>query len=98
MLNILARLSGNSMQLTFAKEFEKRYKALNPKQQQRVDKALLCFVGDRATVSLRYHALKGQWLGHFSLSAGGDLRIHLKYLEEASVLVVTLGTHSQLYK
>lgn len=56
------------------------------------------FIKDKSVASLRLHALTGEWENHFSISAGGDLRIHLKYIEELNVLVVTVGTHSQLYK
>lgn len=85
------------MKLTFGKEFEKRYRNLTKNQQLRVDKALALFVRDPSATSLRHHGLKGAWAGHYSISIGGDLRIHLKYLEKEAALVVTLGTHSQLY-
>lgn len=85
------------MQLAFTKEFEKQYKKLSPKQKTKVEAAITQFVEDKNIASLRLHALKGAWKSHYSISAGGDLRIHLKYIEEANVLVVTVGTHSQLY-
>ena len=85
------------MILTFTKEFEKRFKKLDSKQQAKVEGTLQSFIANKSMASLRLHALKGAWKGHYSVSAGGDLRIHLKYIEEAKVLVVTLGTHSQLY-
>jgi addiction module RelE/StbE family toxin len=86
------------MQLEFSKEFDKQFKKLNSKQQLKVENAIKQFVIDKSVASLRLHALKGEWKNHFSISAGGDLRIHLKYIEETNVLVVTVGTHSQLYK
>lgn len=85
------------MKLIFAKEFEKRYRNLTKNQQLRVDKTLITFARSPSLASLRHHALKGDWAGHYSISAGGDLRIHLKYLEGEAALIVTLGTHSQLY-
>lgn len=72
--------------------------SLKKSQQLKVDKVLITFTIDKGVAALRYHELKGEWRSHFSISAGGDLRIHLKYIEEADVLVVTLGSHSQLYK
>ena len=86
------------MRLSFTKEFEKQFKYLNSKQQTKVENALRTFLADKNTASLRLHELKGEWAGHYSISAGGDLRIHLKHIEATGVLVVTLGTHSQLYK
>ena len=85
------------MKLSFSKEFDKRYRALR-KNQLKVDNALLAFMKDQNSSSLRYHELKGEWRNHFSISAGSDLRVHLKYIEREDVLVVTLGTHGQLYR
>lgn len=46
----------------------------------------------------RNHSLKGEWIGHRSISIGGDLRLHYRELEPAAALFVAVGTHSQLYK
>lgn len=86
------------MKLKLSKEFEKHYKKLNQKQAEKVAQTLEVFLKDKSIVSLRYHALRGEWQGHYSISAGGDLRIHMRYVTEDAVLVVAVGTHSQLYR
>ena len=86
------------MKLELSREFEKQYKKLTQKQAEKVAQTLQAFLRDKSTVSLRYHALRGQWQGHYSISAGGDLRIHIRYVSETIVLVVAVGSHSQLYR
>lgn len=86
------------MKLELSRDFEKQYKKINQKQAEKVAQALEDFLRDRSIISLRYHALRGEWQGHYSISAGGGLRIHIRYVSEAIVLVVAVGSHSQLYK
>ena len=86
------------MKLELSRDFEKQYKKLNQKQAEKVAQTLEDFLKDKGIVSLKYHALRGEWQGHYSISAGGDLRIHIRYISEAVVLVVAVGSHSQLYK
>lgn len=86
------------MNLEFSKEFDRQFKKLNDKQAIMVENTLMQFLEDKGVASIRCHALKGEWKGHFSLSAGGDLRIHIKHVDKDTVLLVTIGTHSQLYK
>jgi len=81
----------------FTKTFEKAYATLRPKEQARVDDALLTYLIDPTVKHLRVHKLKGKYLGQVSISAGGDLRIHLKEDVDIIIVVVTVGTHSQLY-
>ena len=86
------------MKLELSREFEKQYRKLSQKQAEKVTQTLNVFLKDKSIVSLRYHALRGEWQGHYSISAGGDLRIHMRYVIEDTVLVVAVGTHSQLYR
>lgn len=86
------------MKLELSRDFEKQYKKLNQKQAEKVAQTLEDFLRDKSIVSLRYHALRGKWQGHYSISAGGDLRVHIRYVSEAVVLVVAVGSHSQLYR
>jgi addiction module RelE/StbE family toxin len=86
------------MRVDFTKPFNKQFEKLPRKRQEQVRAAVALFLEDVADPSLRNHALKGEWLGYRSISAGGDLRIHFKMVNELSVLFVAVGTHSQLYK
>lgn len=86
------------MQLQFSKDFKKQLKNLNQKQSDKTYQALRNLLVNKNLKSLRYHALRGEWSGCYSISAGGDLRIHICYLDDATILVIAVGTHSQLYK
>jgi mRNA-degrading endonuclease YafQ of YafQ-DinJ toxin-antitoxin module len=87
------------------KQFDKAMAKLSRKRQERVKAALTLALDDIASPQLRLHGLKGDWLGAYSLDAGGDLRILFDAVDEvdddgATVTVgslITVGTHSQIY-
>lgn len=85
------------MKLQYDKDFQKQLKKLRPKAAGQVYRALEQFLSEPYHPSLRNHALKGEYLGQRSISAGGDLRIHCKQINADTVLLIDVGTHSQLY-
>jgi len=86
------------LKVEYHRKFEKQLAKLPQKQRDRVIDAIELFLNDPADSRLRNHALVGQWKGYHSISAGGDLRIHLQLIEsENAVFFITVGTHSQLY-
>lgn len=86
------------MNVDFTKAFNKQFEKLTEKRQKQARAAINLFLQDTAAPSLRNHALKGEWLGYRSISAGGDFRLHFKVIDQDTVLFVATGTHSQLYK
>lgn len=87
------------MQYGTSKGFDKAYAKLSVKKQDVVDAAIELFIKDPQDPKLRLHGLAGEWKGHISISGGGDLRIHLiEKPDEAVIVFVAVGTHSQLYK
>lgn len=86
------------MDVDFTKAFNKQFEKLTDKKQKQARAAVALFLQDVATPSLRNHALKGEWLGYRSISAGGDFRLHFKMIDKNTVLFVAVGTHSQLYR
>jgi mRNA-degrading endonuclease YafQ of YafQ-DinJ toxin-antitoxin module len=87
------------------KQFNKAMAKLSPKRQARVKAALALALRDIASPQLRLHGLTGDWLGAYSLDAGGDLRILFDAVDEldddGSIVIIgsliTVGTHSQIY-
>jgi addiction module RelE/StbE family toxin len=80
------------------RRFDKGYAKLPPRQQDAVDRAIGMFITNPTDPSLRVHKLTGDWRGHHSLSAGGDLRIHyIEDREQGVIVFVAVGSHSQLY-
>ena len=86
------------MIVDFHTSFDKQYKKLTTPQQKRAKSALLIFRQDPYNSSLRNHPLKGELAPYRSISAGGDLRLHYRVIDENRALFVSVGTHSQLYK
>ena len=86
------------MNIDFTKSFNKQFAKLALKKQERARAAIELYVCDASDPKLRLHALVGTWQGHYSISAGGDLRLHLKIIDNNTILFVAIGNHSQLYK
>lgn len=86
------------MKADFTKPFSKQFEKLPRKSQERARAAVALLLQDTTAPSLRNHELKGEWSGHRSISAGGDLRLHFKAIGHDKILFVAVGTHAQLYK
>jgi len=86
------------MQIVYTKNFIKSYKKLNDYDQKAVDATLKLFFNDPKNIKLRNHALQGNKEEIRSIDVKFDLRI-LFYEEDEYIKVIMLdvGTHSQLY-
>jgi len=62
------------MTLELTKKFTKEYSNLPRKTQEKIDVALKLFLENKYNPILRNHALKGNYKGFCSISAGGDVR------------------------
>ncbi|MDR1513214.1 MAG: type II toxin-antitoxin system RelE/ParE family toxin [Propionibacteriaceae bacterium] len=93
---------------TATKQYDKAFAKLSPKAQARVRQALEDALADIDAPRLHLHSLAGQWLGVFSINAGGDLRVLFEAVDEdgrpadagsqsTTGLLITVGTHAQLY-
>ena len=85
------------MKLDFSRNFKKQINKLPPKKIAKAKQAIDEFLRNPDSPKLRYHSLKGDWLGYESISAGGDLRLHFKIADDM-ITFVAAGTHGQLYK
>jgi addiction module RelE/StbE family toxin len=87
------------MQYIYAKSFQKHFNKLPFKQQSAARDAINLFMQDPKASSLRNHRLKGRFRHIWSISAGGDLRIHYTITRNGNIIItfVDVGTHSQLY-
>ena len=86
------------MKVDFTKAFDKQFAKLPSKRQEKARDTIALYLQDVSAKSLRVHPLKGEWLGYQSISAGGDLRLHFKMVDQDTILFVAVGSHSQLYK
>ena len=81
----------------FSKQFVKQWRVLPPKKRAKVVATIELFQAKPRTRSLRLHELEGELAGIWSISAGGDLRLHFRYDGDTIVFFLAVGTHSQLY-
>ncbi|MAZ56594.1 hypothetical protein CL653_02285 [bacterium] len=86
------------MQYILSKQFKKDFSKLPKTTKAKALIALELFTQDPNHPTLRIHALRGKWAGHFSLDVTGDTRAIYFVVEEGIVRFVTIGSHSQLYK
>jgi len=86
------------MKICFHKNFEKQYKKLTKKEQNKVWEKLGLFLEDAFNPILKNHSLKGKYLDYRSINITGDLRAIYKYLDPDECIFVILGNHNNLYK
>ena len=80
------------------RNFDKQFAKLSKKQRKKVETSLALFRKNPHAAKLRCHALTGEYSGHYSISAGGDLRLHFRYLSNDAAIFTAVGSHAQLYK
>ncbi|HET9174084.1 MAG TPA: hypothetical protein VFN56_02265 [Candidatus Saccharimonadales bacterium] len=85
------------MRIETHKQYDKMWARLSRKQQIQVLAALKLFLEGQYKEKLRVHQLKGKYFPQYSISAGGDLRIHFLQLDEDKIVLMMVGTHNQLY-
>ncbi|HMS31866.1 MAG TPA: type II toxin-antitoxin system mRNA interferase toxin, RelE/StbE family [Candidatus Saccharibacteria bacterium] len=80
------------------KSFLKDVAKLSQNQKLKLKARLKLFISEPHHPILRNHALEGKYKNYRSINIGGDLRLIYKKLSEDEILIITVGTHSQLYK
>ncbi len=75
----------------------KQYKKLDPKIKDSLSQRLKLFEQDRYQPILSNHKLAGDLKGYRSINITGDYRLIYKEIDEATVYLVAIGSHSQLY-
>lgn len=85
------------MQIVTHRQYDKAYAKLTSKQQLKAKIVVRLFVNDPSNSRLRMHQLSGNYYPQWSLSVGGDLRIHFTKLSDDTIILMTIGTHAQLY-
>ena len=86
------------MKILYASAFERRYRKLSLELRKQVDRAIEIFIANPFDPKLRNHKLSGAKKTVRSISAGFDLRILYKEIDEHRiVLLVAVGTHEDVY-
>ncbi len=85
------------MQVQTHRRYDTMWAKLDRNQQLQVMAALKLFMTNQNKKQLRIHQLKGKYYPQYSISAADDLRVHFLILKKNKVVLMMVGTHSQLY-
>lgn len=85
------------MKIVLHRNFEKQYKKLRPKEQNRFKERRDVFLNDPFDPVLNNHPLRGRYKGYRSINVTGDLRAVYRLLNDDTVLFVAIDSHSNLY-
>ncbi len=86
------------MKYKFHNHFKKSYNKLPKKLQNKVVEKLSIFAKNPFTSSLNNHLLIGKYKNYRNINITGDFRAVYKELSKNEIILVKLGTHSELYK
>jgi len=73
------------MHITTHKHYDKAWVKLNDRQKKRVLAATKLLMTNPGSPQLRLHRLRGEYYPQYSISAGGDLRIHFLRWEDTAL-------------
>jgi len=85
------------MRIITHKKFDKAFKKLQPKIQKKFYRQLALFTRGKTDKQLNNHALTGKYLGYRSFDVTGDVRTVFEEVDREAILLVNIGTHSELY-
>lgn len=86
------------MQIAKAKQFEKQYKKLPHKTQQQLASRLQLYLEDKNHHLLHVHSLKGKYTGLWSFNVTADIRVIFDDSYEDVLILIAIGSHSELYR
>lgn len=85
--------------IEYSKKFRKLLKKRSLKEQEKALRAIDLLLLDPSAKKLRLHKLKGDYVDIYSISAGGDIRLHFKFIVVDDLAIfIDIGTHAQLYE
>lgn len=86
------------MRVLFTERFKKRFAKLPRKIQQQFGKRFDLFLDNPNHALLRPHPLRGNLVGFRAFSVTGDYRVIYCILDQETVKLIDIGTHSQIYE
>lgn len=86
------------MRIDRSSKFNRKFKRLPAEIKARVGERLALFVADEFNPRLGNHKLHGKYVGCRSIDITGDYRIIYERQSDEICLLITLGTHPELYK
>lgn len=85
------------MRITKSKQFEKQYRKLPRKIQKQSIERLKLFLENKNNPLLNVHSLRGSYTGLSSFNVTADIRVIFDESYEGVLILVAVGSHSELY-
>lgn len=85
------------MRVETTKKFDKQFKKLSPKTQKAFAKRIELFLSDRDHYLLHTHSLSGNLKGLWSFNVNADVRVIFDDSYDGVLILVAIGSHSELY-
>lgn len=86
------------MYITKSRQFKKQYKKLSIKLQKQFSDRLKLYLVNRNHILLNVHSLKGKYRGLLSFNVTADIRVIFDDSYEEVLILVAVGSHSELYE
>ncbi len=81
-----------------SKKFSKQRNKASKKIQKALIERLDLFQSNPFHSFLNFHKLQGLYKGYYSINITGDWRAIFKFQDEKTIILVSLNTHSKLYR
>lgn len=85
------------MKISTTKKFDKQFKKQSQKIQREFSKRIELFLADNRNPMLNIHKLSGNLKDLWSFNVSGDIRVVFDSNYRNEVLLVAIGSHSELY-
>ncbi len=85
------------MRIAKGKQFEKQYRKLQSRIQKQFAERLKLFLEDKNHPLLHVHSLSGKYKGLFSFNVSADIRVIYDDSYNDMIILVYIGSHSELY-
>lgn len=85
------------MKVLSHRKFKKSFRKIPQKIKTKFYSRMEIFITDEFNAELRNHALVGEYKGLSSIDITGDWRVLYEKINGSTVVLMDIGTHSQLY-
>lgn len=86
------------MRIVKSRQFEKQYRKLPAKLKKQFADRLAMFLENKNHSLLRVHSLSGNFDGLYSFNVSADIRVIFDSSYDGVLILVAIGSHSELYK
>lgn len=86
------------MKFVTHRKFKKSFSKVPIKIQTKFYTQIEIFLNNEFDSRLRNHALSGEYKGLYSIDITGDWRVLYGRMNTSTIMLIDIGTHSQLYK